>query len=287
MSKNNKRTFWQKWSAKYRFVILNSENFEERISFKISRFVVLIITSLIFLLLVGGTSSIIAFTPVREYIPGYTSSDIRRQVVSLNFLSDSLMLELEQNKRYLNNIKNIINGKPASENNKEETTKKEVREDVVFSKNTQDSLLRIQIESEEKFNVFGNPSQNDEQIHNMLFFRPIEGIVTQGFDLELNNGGLDIVAKENEVIKSTLDGIVMLSSWTSETGNVIAIMHKNNLVSIYKHNSVLLKKEGDKVNAGDHIAIIGNSGKWTSGPHLHFELWYQGIAINPQTYILF
>ena len=112
-------------------------------------------------------------------------------------------------------------------------------------------------------------------------------MVIEGFNPEKNHYGVDIVAKDNATIKSTLDGVVMFSSWTSETGNVIAIIHANQLISVYKHNSVLLKKEGEKVRAGDYIAIIGNSGKWTSGPHLHFELWHKGEAINPQKYILF
>ena len=147
--------------------------------------------------------------------------------------------------------------------------------------------MRVQIETEEKFNLFSNTNQKNNQIYNVLFFKPIEGIVTETFDAEKNHFGVDIVSKENELIKSTLDGVVMFANWTAETGNVIAVLHENNLISIYKHNSVLLKKDGDKVGAGDPIAIIGNSGKWSSGPHLHFELWYKGKAINPEQYILF
>jgi murein DD-endopeptidase MepM/ murein hydrolase activator NlpD len=287
MSNKEKRKFWQKWITKYRFVILNSENFEERLSFKVSRIAVFIFVVLSIAVLVGGTSALIAFTPVREYIPGYTSSDIRKKVVALNEVSDSLIIELEQNRRYLANIKNIVSGNPVDQELSDSISNPDFKQEIVFEKNIEDSLLRVQIETEEKFNLFSNTNQKNNQIYNVLFFKPIEGIVTETFDAEKNHFGVDIVSKENELIKSTLDGVVMFANWTAETGNVIAVLHENNLISIYKHNSVLLKKDGDKVGAGDPIAIIGNSGKWSSGPHLHFELWYKGKAINPEQYILF
>ena len=287
MKNKNERSFWQKWKAKYRLVILNSENFEERLSFKLSRIGVFLSVVFSIIILVGGTASIIALTPIREYIPGYTSSDIKRQVMTLEFLSDSLLIELEQNKRYLGNIKNIVSGMPVEKLEVDTSYKNKIKDEIVFSKNIEDSMLRVQIESEEQFNVFNKPSQQNEQVQNLLFFKPVEGMVIEGFNSEKNHYGVDIVAKDNATIKSTLDGVVMFSSWTSETGNVIAIIHANQLISVYKHNSVLLKKEGEKVRAGDYIAIIGNSGKWTSGPHLHFELWHKGEAINPQKYILF
>lgn len=287
MKNKNERSFWQKWKAKYRLVILNSENFEERLSFKLSRIGVFLSVVFSIIILVGGTASVIALTPIREYIPGYTSSDIKRQVMTLEFLSDSLLIELEQNKRYLGNIKNIVSGMPVEKLEVDTSYKNKIKDEIVFSKNIEDSMLRVQIESEEQFNVFNKPNQQNEQVQNLLFFKPVEGMVIEGFNSEKNHYGVDIVAKDNATIKSTLDGVVMFSSWTSETGNVIAIIHANQLISVYKHNSVLLKKEGDKVRAGDYIAIIGNSGKWTSGPHLHFELWHKGEAINPQKYILF
>ena len=287
MKNKNERSFWQKWKAKYRLVILNSENFEERLSFKLSRIGVFLSVVFSTIILVGGTASVIALTPIREYIPGYTSSDIKRQVMALEFLSDSLLIELEQNKRYLGNIKNIVSGMPVEKLEVDTSYKNKIKDEIVFSKNIEDSMLRDQIESEEQFNVFNKPNQQNEQVQNLLFFKPVEGMVIEGFNSEKNHYGVDIVAKDNATIKSTLDGVVMFSSWTSETGNVIAIIHPNQLISVYKHNSILLKKEGEKVRAGDYIAIIGNSGKWTSGPHLHFELWHKGEAINPQKYILF
>ena len=287
MSHKEKRNFWKKWKAKYRLVILNSENFEERLTFKASRISVFVFVLSSIIILIGGTSAVISFTPVREYIPGYTSSDIRKKVLELNQMSDSLILDLEQNQKYLANIKNIVVGLPVQKALLDSISNNDIRQDIVFEKNVEDSLLRFQIETEEKFNIFSNNKKEANEIYEVLFFKPIEGIVIEKFDKEQSHYGIDVVSKENELIKSTLDGVVIFANWTAETGNVVAVMHKNNLVSIYKHNSVLLKKEGDNVGAGDPIAIIGNSGKWSSGPHLHFELWYKGEAINPEQYILF
>ena len=287
MSHKEKGNFWKKWKAKYRLVILNSENFEERLTFKASRISVFVFVLSSIIILIGGTSAVISFTPIREYIPGYTSSDIRKKVLELNQMSDSLILDLEQNQKYLANIKNIVVGLPVQKALLDSISDNDIRQDIVFEKNLEDSLLRVQIETEEKFNIFSNNKKEANEIYEVLFFKPIEGIVIEKFDKEQSHYGIDVVSKENELIKSTLDGVVIFANWTAETGNVVAVMHKNNLVSIYKHNSVLLKKEGDNVGAGDPIAIIGNSGKWSSGPHLHFELWYKGEAINPEQYILF
>ena len=206
MKNKNERSFWQKWKAKYRLVILNSENFEERLSFKLSRIGVFLSVVFSTIILVGGTASVIALTPIREYIPGYTSSDIKRQVMALEFLSDSLLIELEQNKRYLGNIKNIVSGMPVEKLEVDTSYKNKIKDEIVFSKNIEDSMLRDQIESEEQFNVFNKPNQQNEQVLNLLFFKPVEGMVIEGFNSEKNHYGVDIVAKDNATIKSTLDG---------------------------------------------------------------------------------
>ena len=150
----------------------------------------------------------------------------------------------------------------------------------------EDSLLRERIEEEERFNFIDNTEQQ-KTIESMVFFKPINGIITQGFNRHEKHYGVDLVSKENEVIKCVFDGVVVFSSWTSETGHVIAIQHENNFLSIYKHNSVLLKEQGEVVNLGDPIAVIGNSGKFTSGPHLHFELWHNNGPVDPEKHIIF
>ena len=288
MSKDKKKnSFWNRWRFKYRFVILNSENFEERLSLNISRLNVFLLGCVTITLLMGGTALVIAFSPLREYIPGYTSTNIRRQMVTLNQLSDSLNTELINRERYLQNIKNIIEGRDIDTNTSSSWKRMSAQEEITVDRTPEDSLLREQVEAEEKFNFFGTTNMDNQSVENLLFFVPVKGLVTQSFNIEDEHYGVDIVTKENELIKSTLSGVVVFSSWTSETGNVIAVQHENDLLSIYKHNSVLLKDQGERVVAGEAIAIIGNSGKWSSGPHLHFELWYNNNPVNPEQYILF
>ena len=287
MSEEEKRGFWEKWRYKYRFVILNSDNFEERLSFKLSRLNVFVLSSFALVFLIGGTTLLISLTPLREYIPGYTSTNMRRQVVELNHLSDSLLTAIESNDRYLNNIRFIVDGKTPEEVDDINTSTTQNIEDIVFETVSEDSVLRKQIEEEERFSLFASANNKEQSVENVLFFTPIKGVVTQSFNPKTQHLGVDIVAKENEAVKAALDGTVALSSWTSETGYVIAILHDNNLFSVYKHNSVLLKKEGAKVSAGKAIAIIGNSGELSTGPHLHFELWHNNKPINPEQYIVF
>ena len=284
---NKKQSFWKKWRFKYRFVVLNSETFEERLAFNMSRLNVFLLTCVSLTLLIGGTTLIIAFTPLREYIPGYTSTNIRRQMVNLNQLSDSLKIKLDSRERYLQNIRNIIEGVPVDTTNFYVPENISVQNDGAVERVYEDSMLRERIESEDRFNFFSSESSDNLTLEKLLFFKPVDGLVTQSFNADEKHYGVDVVSKENELIKSTLGGIVVFSSWTSETGNVIAIQHVNNFVSIYKHNSVLLKQQGETVTVGESIAIIGNSGKWSSGPHLHFELWHNNQAVNPENYILF
>ncbi|MAD50055.1 MAG: peptidase M23 [Flavobacteriales bacterium] len=288
MSKDKKKnSFWNRWRFKYRFVILNSESFEERLSFNISRLNVFLLSCITITLLMGGTALVIAFSPLREYIPGYTSTNIRRQMVTLNQLSDSLNTELINRERYLQNIKNIIEGRDIDTNTSSSWQRISTQEDITVERTPEDSLLREHVEAEEKFNFFGTTSMDNQSVEKLLFFVPVQGLVTQSFNIEEEHYGVDVVTKENELIKSTLNGVVVFSSWTSETGHVIAIQHENNLLSVYKHNSVLLKSQGERVGAGEAVAIIGNSGKWSSGPHLHFEIWYNNNPVDPEQYILF
>jgi len=286
-NKKKKESFWNKWRFKYRLVVLNSETFEERLSFNMSKLNVFLFVCVSLTLLVGGTATIIAFSPLREYIPGYTSTNIRRQVVSLNVLSDSLKTELDSRERYLQNIKNIIEGTLVDTSDFYVPENVSIQNDGAVERIYEDSMLRERIESEERFNFFGSDNSSSSTVEKLLFFKPVSGLVTQSFNADEEHYGVDVVSKENELIKSTLSGIVVFSSWTSETGNVIAIQHANNFISVYKHNSALLKQQGESVSVGESIAIIGNSGKWSSGPHLHFELWHNNKAVDPENYILF
>ncbi len=287
MSEERKRGFWERWRYKYRFVVLNSDNFEERLSFRLSRLNLFVLSSFALVFLIGGTALLISLTPLREYIPGYTSTNMRRQVVELNHLSDSLLAIMVGNDQYLSNIRYIIDGKTPKDVNETNRSSSQIIDSVVFETISEDSVLRKQIEEEERFSLFASANNKMEGVENILFFTPIKGVVTQPFNTKNQHLGVDVVSKENEAVKATLDGVVALSSWTSETGYVIALLHDNNLFSVYKHNSVLLKKQGDKVVVGEAIAIIGNSGDLSTGPHLHFELWHNNKPIDPEQYIVF
>ena len=184
---------------------------------------------------------------------------------------------------YLQNINNIIIGEELiTPINTEEVLSSE--KEIFFEKSIEDSLLRVAVEAEDKSSITFNKEKNNEFL---MFYPPLDGIITDRFNKKTKHFGVDLVAKEKSRIATVLEGAIIFSHWTSETGYVIGVQHKNDFISFYKHNSVLLKEVGDFVNAGDYIAIIGNSGELSTGPHLHFELWHNGFPVNPENYISF
>lgn len=278
---------FERLKNKYRLVILNDDSFEEKLSFRLSRlnvFVVIGMSSLILILLV---ILLIAFTPLREFIPGYANVTVRKQGVENYLKSDSLELVLAQNNLYIDNLKHIIQGKPIEFDQKSYVDSTVNYKSITNEPIEEDSVLRNMIETEEKYNLFNEAGNNPGNISSFIFFNPLKGSVTNRFNIRKEHYGIDVVAPKNEAIKATLDGTVIFAEWTAETGYVIQLQHADNIVSIYKHNSVLHKKVGDHVKAGEVIAIIGNSGELSTGPHLHFELWYNGIPINPEDYMMF
>ncbi|OFY76594.1 MAG: hypothetical protein A2265_11155 [Bacteroidetes bacterium RIFOXYA12_FULL_33_9] len=234
------------------------------------------------------TTFVIAFTPLRKLIPGYPNSSTQRAIIRNAILVDSLEYELNLRDGYLQNLKSIIEGElPKTHQVQSDTSIRYA--DIKFTVSKEDSILRAQVEEEEKLNLsLNNKSSNtNEQIYNLQFFPPVKGMITNTFNPNENHNGTDIVASPNEVVKSVLDGTVTLVTWSPNTGNIIHIQHRHNLVSIYKHVAEILKKEGQKVKAGDAIAVFGNTGEYSSGPHLHFELWHNGKPVNPEDYIAF
>jgi murein DD-endopeptidase MepM/ murein hydrolase activator NlpD len=280
------KPLFKKLRNKYRLVVLNDDTFEEKLSFKLSRLNVFLLTGFIAIVLIASTTVLIAFTPLREYIPGYSSTKLKRQAYSLALQSDSLQQQMSYNKRYVLNLRNIIEGRPPIDFADTLVTDSIVEAELEKSISKNDSLLRAYVENEEAFNVSAqvNPSTSSISAN---FFTPLKGLVTQSFDPEKDHLGTDVVANENEVIYSALDGIVVFSEWTAETGYVLIVQHANQFITAYKHNSSLLKRQGELVQSGEPIAIIGNTGELSSGPHLHFELWYDGFPVNPENYIAF
>lgn len=287
--KKKESRFFYRIKNKFRLVIMNDETFEEKASFVLTPLNVFVFVGVLTLFLIVVVSYIIAFTPLREYIPGYADVNMRRNIKTLALRVDSLDEELHNKELNLVNFADILNEKKKDEKvspTAKDSTKK--YENITLAASREDSMLRSDIESQSKYSLsLGDESLTKSGIRNFFFFVPLKGVVTDSYKSGTSHYGVDITAPENEAIKATLDGTVILAAWTSETGYVIQVQHDNNLVSIYKHNSVLLKKVGEKVNAGEAIAIIGNSGELTTGPHLHFELWYNGFPVDPQEYMSF
>ncbi len=285
--KKEKTSFWEKIKNKYRLSIYRDETYEEVLNIKLTRLNVVILVgtgTLLFLLIV---ISIIAYTPVRELIPGYPDQGTVRNIYLNNYRLDSLEDEIAKRDVYFENLRSIISGeKPPEYLNDSDTSI--VQSTLVFDRSREDSLLQNMLSSSDQYSLslMENKSQTTS-LSNVLFFPPVKGIVTNPFDSREEHYGTDIVSSTDDVVKATLGGTVVMANWTLETGYVIEIQHQNNLLSSYKHNSALLKHVGDRVKAGEVIAILGNSGELTTGPHLHFELWYNGAPLDPEDYITF
>lgn len=284
-----RKRIYRKLRNKYRLVIMNDETLEEKSSLRLSPLNVFVFSGTVIIGLIVMTIYLVAFTPLREYIPGYTDLTMRRKLISLTMQSDSMQTLLSAQAAYLRNLRDVIDGK-AGQDSSDTYRSGAMRYDTIqhLTRSRDDSLLRAEVEAQDQYSlVAATPSAGAPGISSFYFFTPLKGTLTSEFDPRAKHYGVDIVSGPNEPIKATLDGTVLIADWTTETGYVIGIQHTNNLFSMYKHNSALLKKPGDFVQAGEVIAIIGNTGEFTTGPHLHFELWYNGTAVNPVDYIAF
>lgn len=281
--------FLEKLTDKYRLVIMDDETFEERLSFQLSRFNVLVLLSVLAVAFSFLIYALFIFTPLKEYIPGYGDTRIRKDLLTMKIKVDSLENLLYQHEMWLQNVRDVLEGHIDS-GVIISSVREEFFDTVKLDKiPLEDVLLREAIEREEGYALMFTEEQSRKQggIFQMNFFPPVRGYVTASFDAEKEHFGIDIVAQEKMPVAATLDGTVFFTGWTMETGYVIAIQHTDNIISLYKHNSVILKKTGNFVKAGEPVAIIGNSGELTSGPHLHFELWKDGIPVNPEHYLIF
>jgi murein DD-endopeptidase MepM/ murein hydrolase activator NlpD len=291
MEEKKKQRFWDKIRNRYRLVVLNDDTFEEQFSFKLTPLNIVVLMGLSTLAMITLTVSLVAFTPLREYIPGYgTEIRNRKNLMALTLRADSLQYELSLRSIAFENLKQVVSGNIPADKIHQAIADSMAKRAAVLNTNPSkaDSVFRSQIESQDKYSLpFSGRKANKESVSSFFFFTPVKGMVSSSFNASQEHYGVDIVANENEPIKATLEGTVLFAGWTTETGNTIQLQHANNLVSIYKHNSVLLKKIGQFVKAGEAIAVIGNSGEQSTGAHLHFEIWQNGSPINPQEYIVF
>lgn len=283
-----KKKLIDRLKTRFRLVVLNDESFEEKFSLRLTPGGLLILIGSITLVMTFGVVSLVAFTPIREYIPGYGEIGLRKQLIDLNFKVDSLEESMESKNWFIQNLNNVIHGNLEKESQIPAKDSTKNYKDIDIRPGQQDSALRLEIEKKNRYTLaFGNKGKGTSSITSYFFFSPLHGMVTGSFNLKDEHYGVDIAGKENELIKSTLDGTVIYSGWNSTEGHVLQIQHSNNLLSIYKHNSDLLKKTGDYVKAGEPVAVIGDTGETSNGLHLHFELWYNGNPLNPQDYIVF
>ena len=283
MNIKEKKPFSQRLLNKYRLVVLNEATYEERLSYRLSRLNIFLFFSLIAILIIISTICLIAFTSVKEYIPGYDSTVLRTNAVKNIETLDSLTLVIEKNQDFINSIGSVILGETTKSEAQKEIKVRIDISDIEFKVNQEDSLLRKVVEKEDRFNVLESATSKVKYV----LISPIFGQVTSRFDYGIKHFGTDIAVPINSPVKSIAKGTVVLAEWTVQTGYVIVIEHAYGLTSVYKHNDSGLISQGDLVESGQVIALSGNTGELTTGPHLHFELWREGIPVNPENYVSF
>lgn len=286
--KQEKKKLIHKLLDKYRIVLLNDSTFQEVGFLRLTRLNLIAFGGFFTLIFIAIIWSLIAYTPIRELIPGYPDAEMRNNIVQNKIRLDSLKMEINYRDQYFDNLKAIIGGE-RPEDFIFESSGTLARAELKEDRSQSDSILRHDVEMVEKLNVplLAKGGNEITRMERLQFFSPVNGMVTNSFNPLKNHFGTDVVAGPNEVVKATLDGTVTMASWTLETGHVIQIQHDNNIISVYKHNAEILKKVGIRVKAGDAIAIIGNSGELTTGPHLHFEIWQNGVPLNPEDFVVF
>lgn len=283
----NKNPFLEKLKQRLRFVLFDDQSYQELKSMTLTRFQVLTRILSVLLLFFSLTAALIAFSPLREYIPGYSPPYLSEELLRLSLKTDELLQEIQLKDQKLKILDKVLRGESFADSAYTDSSRNVLVSDEDLKASKNDSVFRRAIEREGRFDVFSETTEKSLDIINIAFYAPLKGLISDSFNLQNEHFGVDVLAAENEAIKACLGGRVIFSDWATETGYSIAIQHDNNLITFYKHNSVLLKKTGELVKAGDVIAIIGNSGEFSSGPHLHFEMWHKGKAINPEHHILF
>ena len=286
MAKKKKHTnkLKKKLTFKYRFVVLSEQTFEERFSFKLNRLNVIILGGAFTFLLIGFTAMIMAFTPLREYIPGYSSSALKKRATGLVYKVDSLQQQLAINDIYIQNIQQVLTGKIKSTILNKDSLVEQLRiEDINLAPTPIDSTFREEVESEERYSVFEKATKKTD----IVFFAPISGKITDVYNPKEKHYAVDIAVQKDTPVKAVADGTVIFTGFTAETGFVIIIEHTKGFISVYKHNASIHKEQGDLVKSGEAIANAGSTGALSTGPHLHFELWNDGYPVNPLNYIDF
>ncbi len=281
-----KSKFRQRITNKFRLVVLNEDTFEERLSFKLTILNIFVLSGVFSVVLIALTTVFIAYTPIREYIPGYSSTQLKKDASKLVYEADSLKNRLLLIENYTKALIPILSGEdPLSEIDFDSLKRASISkiDEKKLDASKTDSLFREKIESKDRFPLFDKAEDKID----MVFFAPLNGNVSQDFNATNKHFAIDITSVTGTPVKAIEEGRVIFSEWTTETGYVIIIEHGTGFISVYKHNGALLKQQGDFVKSGEAIATVGSTGELTTGPHLHFELWYNGYPVNPINYIDF
>ena len=285
--KGEKRKLVERLRSHYKLVILNIDTFEERFSLLLTPMNVILIGGSSLVIIILLTFALLGWTPLRFYLPGYSEDyRVKRLAVEAYLKTDSMEMALAQRDLFIDNMQRVLRGEIDTLIDADVIAELEFDpKKANYARSTEDSILRAEIEKEDLVNLSPNFNRDDKTSY--LLFPPVKGTITDKFNPQREHFGIDVAAAKDAAIKAIDEGTVTLAAYTAETGYIIQIQHDNDLISVYKHNSSLLKKQGDNVRAGEAVAIIGETGEYSSGPHLHFEMWRNGVALNPEIFFSF
>lgn len=284
--RKHQKSFWHRIRFKYKLSFFNEATLEEVWSFRLSQLSAFVVMAVFAFFLIAVTSFIIIKTPIRNYLPGYLDVEVRKEIVQNALKADSLERMIAIQTLYLKNVAGILSGTMPLDSIRTIDSLAHADANYEIPKGKVESDFVKKFEEEEKYNL-SVLTPTEIISDNIFFYKPVSGVISAHYEAENRHYGVDLVAAARESVLSTLDGTVVFTGFDANYGNVIQIQHKNGFLSIYKHNELLLKEAGDHVVAGEAIALVGNTGKLSTGPHLHFELWYKGAPVNPEEYIAF
>ena len=274
----------EKLTFKYRFVVLNEDTFEERFSFKLNRLNAFVLGGIFSVLLITLTILFIVFTPLKEYIQGYSSTELKKEASELVYKVDSLNQVLSVNDLYIENIQQVLKGEIKRVSfNKDSVLNQFKIDEIDFAPSPVDSAFRVEVEQKDRYSVFEEATRNTD----IVFTAPIKGEITENYNDRDKHFAIDIAVEKDTPVKAVADGTVIFRGFTADTGYVIVIEHNQGFISVYKHNSTIFKEQGDLVKSGEVIASAGSTGNLSTASHLHFELWNDGYPVNPANYINF
>lgn len=287
MRQRKTKSFWHRIRFKYKLSFINEGTLEEVWSFRLSKLSAFVTLALFACFLIAVTALIIITTPIRNYLPGYLDVEVRKEIVENALRADSLERMVAIHELYLSNVAGILSGTLPIDSIRQIDSLAMNDDNYEIPRSPSEEAFVKEFAEEEKYNLTVLADPEKVPTDGVFFYKPVNGTVSAHYEATMRHYGVDLAAKERESVLATLDGTVVYAGFDSNQGNVIQLQHKNGFISVYKHNALLLKEVGDIVQAGEAIALVGNTGKLSTGPHLHFELWYKGNPVNPEEYIAF